>query len=94
MSPALPLSQPRTLVFLAYPQMGLLDLAGGQTVFWAATKAMAERGLPGYVMHTASLAGGLTPALPAPASPLLAAPVNPERPPKLFRRAFFCCTHP
>lgn len=65
MSPALPLSQPRTLVFLAYPQMGLLDLTGG-----------------------------LTPALPAPASPLLAAPVTPERPPKLFRRAFFCCTRP
>ncbi|KTB66855.1 DJ-1/PfpI family protein [Pseudomonas allii] len=59
MSPALSLSQPRTLVFLAYPQMGLLDLTGAQTVFWAATKAMAERGLPGYVMHTASLAGGL-----------------------------------
>ncbi|WP_369811731.1 GlxA family transcriptional regulator [Pseudomonas citrulli] len=52
-------SRPRTLVFLAYPQMGLLDLTGAQTVFWAATKAMAERGLPGYAMHTASLAGGL-----------------------------------
>ncbi|WP_371134755.1 GlxA family transcriptional regulator [Pseudomonas sp. Q11] len=54
------ISQPRTLVFLAYPQMGLLDLTGAQTVFWAATKAMTERGLPGYTMHTASLAGGLT----------------------------------
>ncbi|AKJ99962.1 MULTISPECIES: GlxA family transcriptional regulator [Pseudomonas] len=53
------MSRPRTLVFLAYPQMGLLDLTGAQTVFWAATKAMAERGLPGYAMHTASLAGGL-----------------------------------
>ncbi|CDF96549.1 Transcriptional regulator, AraC family [Pseudomonas sp. SHC52] len=53
------ITQPRTLVFLAYPQMGLLDLTGAQTVFWAATKAMAERGLPGYAMHTASLAGGL-----------------------------------
>nr|WP_225248429.1 helix-turn-helix domain-containing protein [Pseudomonas tehranensis] len=53
------ISQPRTLVFLAYPQMGLLDLTGAQTVFWAATKAMTERGLPGYAMHTASLAGGL-----------------------------------
>ncbi|MHC6225140.1 GlxA family transcriptional regulator [Pseudomonas sp. X10] len=57
----LPLEQPRTLVFLAYPQMGLLDLTGAQTVFWAATKAMAERGLPGYQMHTASLDGGLMP---------------------------------
>ncbi|WP_422766099.1 GlxA family transcriptional regulator [Pseudomonas hefeiensis] len=53
------ISQPRTLVFLAYPQMGLLDLTGAQTVFWAATKAMTERALPGYAMHTASLAGGL-----------------------------------
>ncbi|OPA88642.1 AraC family transcriptional regulator [Pseudomonas fluorescens] len=61
MSPDQPVSQPRTLVFLAYPQMGLLDLTGAQTVFWAATKAMAERGLPGYVVHTASLTGGLMP---------------------------------
>ncbi|MEZ1314960.1 DJ-1/PfpI family protein [Pseudomonas fluorescens] len=53
------LQQPRTVVFLAYPQMGLLDLTGAQTVFWAATKAMAERGLPGYEVHTASLEGGL-----------------------------------
>ena len=53
------LAQPRTLVFLAYPQMGLLDLTGAQTVFWAASKAMAERGLPGYALHTASLDGGL-----------------------------------
>lgn len=53
------ITQPRTVVFLAYPQMGLLDLTGAQTVFWAATKAMTERGLPGYAMHTASLAGGL-----------------------------------
>ncbi|OCW19157.1 GlxA family transcriptional regulator [Pseudomonas sp. S3E12] len=61
MNPVQPLGQSRTLVFLAYPQMGLLDLTGAQTVFWAATKAMVERGLPGYVVHTASLAGGLMP---------------------------------
>lgn len=61
MTPVQPLGQSRTLVFLAYPQMGLLDLTGDQTVFWAATKAMVERGLPGYVVHTASLAGGLMP---------------------------------
>lgn len=53
------ISQPRTLVFLAYPQMGLLDLTGAQTVFWAATRAMTKRGLPGYTLHTASLDGGL-----------------------------------
>ncbi|TKJ79102.1 AraC family transcriptional regulator [Pseudomonas sp. CFBP13509] len=61
MNPVQPLGQSRTLVFLAYPQMGLLDLTGAQTVFWAATKAMVERGLPGYVVHTTSLAGGLMP---------------------------------
>lgn len=51
--------QPRELLFLAYPQLGLLDLTGAQTVFWSASKIMALRGLPGYRMHTASLAGGL-----------------------------------
>jgi transcriptional regulator GlxA family with amidase domain len=39
--------------------MGLLDLTGAQTVFWAASKAMTKRGLPGYERHTASLDGGL-----------------------------------
>ena len=52
-------TQPRALVFLAYPQMGLLDLTGAQTVFWSASRVMALRGLPGYSMHTASLEGGL-----------------------------------
>jgi len=51
-------AQPRTIVFVAYPQMGLLDLTGAQTVFWVANKAMTERGLPGYALHTASLTGG------------------------------------
>jgi transcriptional regulator GlxA family with amidase domain len=53
------ITQPRSIVFVAYPDMGLLDLTGAQTVFWAASKAMAERGLPGYERHTASLSGGL-----------------------------------
>ncbi|MED5610339.1 helix-turn-helix domain-containing protein [Pseudomonas sp. JH-2] len=50
---------PRDVLFVAYPDMGLLDLSGAQTVFWAASKALAERGLPGYRLRTASLAGGL-----------------------------------
>ena len=53
------ITQPRAIVFVAYPDMGLLDLTGAQTVFWAASKAMAARGLPGYERHTASLTGGL-----------------------------------
>lgn len=57
--PRTAVNSPRTLVFLAYPQMGLLDLTGAQTVFWAASKAMAERGMAGYTLHTASTRGGL-----------------------------------
>lgn len=51
--------QPRIVLFVAFPNMGLLDLTGPQTVFWAASKSMVKRGLPGYIRHTASLAGGL-----------------------------------
>jgi len=51
--------QPRLIVFLAYPEMGLLDLTGAQTVFWAASRYMEARDLPGYTLHTASLSGGL-----------------------------------
>jgi transcriptional regulator GlxA family with amidase domain len=51
--------KPRVVLFLAYPDVGLLDLTGPQTVFWAATKAMEKRGLPGYTRHIASLDGGL-----------------------------------
>ena len=50
----------RLVLFVAYPDMGLLDLTGPQTVFWAASKALKKRGLPVYVLHTASLKGGLT----------------------------------
>ncbi|MGE7991655.1 GlxA family transcriptional regulator [Pseudomonas sp. NPDC089554] len=50
---------PRQVLFLAYPEMGLLDLTGAQTVFWAATKACVARGQPGYNVRTASLEGGL-----------------------------------
>jgi transcriptional regulator GlxA family with amidase domain len=56
--PEHPQTKPRTIVFVAYPQMGLLDLTGAQTVFWAATRSLIERGLPGYVLQTASLQGG------------------------------------
>ncbi len=49
----------RRVLFVAYPDVGLLDLTGAQTVFWAATKAMEARGLKGYERLTASLDGGL-----------------------------------
>lgn len=53
-----PAQSPRTVVFLAYPKMGLLDLTGAQTVFYAANCALVELGLSGYALHTASLEGG------------------------------------
>ncbi|WP_426318384.1 GlxA family transcriptional regulator [Pseudoduganella sp. R-43] len=49
----------RLVLFLAYEEVGLLDLSGPQTVFWAADKRMRERGLPGYARWVASLAGGM-----------------------------------
>ncbi|RZL87494.1 MAG: helix-turn-helix domain-containing protein [Variovorax sp.] len=49
----------RRVLFVAFPDVGLLDLTGAQTVFWAATKAMEARGLKGYERLTASLDGGL-----------------------------------
>lgn len=50
---------PLIVLFVAYPDMGLLDVTGPQTAFWAATKYMEKRGLQGYTRHTASLKGGL-----------------------------------
>ncbi|WP_280359481.1 helix-turn-helix domain-containing protein [Pseudomonas sp. JS3066] len=44
---------------MAFQKMGLLDLTGAQTVFWVASKALAERRLHGYQLRTASLEGGL-----------------------------------
>lgn len=49
----------RLVLFLAYPDMGLLDVTGPQTVFWAASQCMEKRALPGYLRYTASLNGGL-----------------------------------
>jgi len=49
----------KNLLFVAFPQMCLLDLSGPQTVFWAASKEMEARGLGGYRSSTVSLSGGL-----------------------------------
>lgn len=49
----------RLMLFLAYEDVGLLDLTAPQTVFWAADKRMRERGAPGYERRTASLQGGM-----------------------------------
>ncbi|MBU0603681.1 MAG: DJ-1/PfpI family protein [Gammaproteobacteria bacterium] len=57
-NPEIETATPRLVVFLAYDGVGLLDLTGPQTVFWAASRTLEERGLPGYVRETASIAGG------------------------------------
>lgn len=49
----------RLLVFVAFSDMGLLDLTGPQTVFATASRAMERRGLSGYRLETVSLKGGL-----------------------------------
>lgn len=49
----------KLVLFLAFSQMGLLDMTGPQTVFWAASRYMQERGLPPYDRHTVSIDGGL-----------------------------------
>jgi transcriptional regulator GlxA family with amidase domain len=54
-----PSSQPRLMLLLAYPGVGLLDLTGPQCVFWTATRYMEKQGLSGYNPQTVSLNGGL-----------------------------------
>lgn len=53
---------PRNILFVVYPEVSLLDLAGPQTVFWAASRYAHEHGLAGYRCHTASLDGGAVPS--------------------------------
>ncbi|HWV19134.1 MAG TPA: helix-turn-helix domain-containing protein [Rhodocyclaceae bacterium] len=53
------IGRPRTVLFVAFPEMGLLDLTGPQTSFWAAGLRLRQLGLPCYDCHTVSLHGGL-----------------------------------
>lgn len=53
------MENPPLVLFVAFPGMGLLDLTGPQTVFWAAAKRMAAQGMPAYARHTVSEQGGL-----------------------------------
>lgn len=48
---------PRRIVFVAFPQMRLLDITGPQTVFCVASRFATARGLSGYDCHTVSLDG-------------------------------------
>ena len=46
------------VLFVAFPQMGLLDLTGPQSAFWVASKNLRKAGHPGYDRHTVSQHGG------------------------------------
>jgi len=54
---------PRLVLFVAFPGMGLLDLTGPQTAFWAASEYMDERRFRSYERHTVSMHGGLVEAV-------------------------------
>jgi transcriptional regulator GlxA family with amidase domain len=58
--PSLPEREgPRVILFVTFEGMGMLDLSGSMTVFWSASKFMAEHRKPGYELHTVSVDGGL-----------------------------------
>jgi len=50
--------KPPLILFVAFPETGLLDLTGPQTVFWAAERHAEGRKLIPYERHTVSLHGG------------------------------------
>ncbi len=50
--------EPRRVLFVVYPGVCILDMAGPQTSFLSATHHLAADGLPGYEGHTASIGGG------------------------------------
>jgi transcriptional regulator GlxA family with amidase domain len=51
------------ILFVAFPDMSLLDFTGPQTVFWTASNYMKQQELPAYQLHTGSIAGGLIPSI-------------------------------
>jgi transcriptional regulator GlxA family with amidase domain len=48
----------RTVLFIGYDGVGLLDLTGPFTVFWSASWFLAQRGEPGYDRRVATVRGG------------------------------------
>jgi transcriptional regulator GlxA family with amidase domain len=54
----LPASHVPLILFVAFPETGLLDLTGPQTVMWAASRHIGEDAHPRYERHTVSLHGG------------------------------------
>src|SRR3546814_2804407 len=52
-------SSPRLVLFVAYPDVGLLDLTGPQTAFWIADRILRSQGQRGYQLEIVSEHGGL-----------------------------------
>ncbi|MNU38682.1 HTH-type transcriptional activator RhaS [compost metagenome] len=50
---------PRVIVFLGYPDMGLLHVVTPLTAFWLAGRLMIDAGFEGYDLMTATPSGGL-----------------------------------
>ena len=48
----------RTVLFVAFEGMGLLDLSGSTTVFWSASSFMKQQGKLGYSLYAVSIDGG------------------------------------
>ena len=51
-------SRNRTVLFVTFEGMGLLDFSGPMTVFWSASEFLEKAGRSGYARHTVSLNGG------------------------------------
>src|SRR5260221_10995758 len=49
----------RTVLFVAFEGMGLLDLTGSTTVFWSASLFSKQQGKLGYSLYAVSIDGGL-----------------------------------
>src|SRR5882762_5462226 len=49
----------RTVLFVAFEGMGLLDLTGSTSVFWSASLFMKQQGKLGYSVYAVSIEGGL-----------------------------------
>lgn len=58
-SPTATLQRLKSVVFVAFDEVGLLALSGPQTTFWLASQIMKKNGLSGYDCHTVSARGGL-----------------------------------
>src|SRR5262245_15155227 len=48
----------RTVLFIGYDGVGLLDLTGPFTVFWSASWFLSQRGEPPYERRVATVSGG------------------------------------